>query len=174
MPTISGTSVVGKTLTAKAGSWAPAPVRLAYQWYRGKTAIRGATHSGYALVAADAGKRISVHVTGSRLGWTTVTKVAAATKPVLRALTATPTPAVRGVVEVGHTLTARVGTWRPAGVRRSVQWLRGGKPIKGATHLTYRISKADAGKRITVRVTGTKTGYAPVVRTSTATHAVKR
>ena len=31
-PTITGTASVGATLTATPGTWAPAPVALAYQW----------------------------------------------------------------------------------------------------------------------------------------------
>jgi hypothetical protein len=42
------------------------------------------------------------------------------------------------------------------------QWLRAGKPIRGATKRRYRIERADRGRRIRYRVTAT--GVGTVVR----------
>ena len=52
------------------------------------------------------------------------------------------------------------------------QWLRNGVAISGATGSTYKLTATDKGKRITVRVTGTKTGYTTLVKTSAATAAI--
>jgi len=68
---------------------------------------------------------------------------------------------ITGVKKVGHTLTARAGTWRPAGVKLSYRWYVGSKAIAGANHRTLKIRAAWAGKRLTVRVTGRKSGAAP-------------
>ncbi len=84
-----------------------------------------------------------------------------------------PTPKVTGKAKVGKTLRAEAGTWQPAPVTLTYQWLRNGKPIKGATAARYKLVKADAGRKIRVRVTGAKPGYAPVVATS-AVNKVKR
>lgn len=73
---------------------------------------------------------------------------------------------ISGSATVGSTLTAAPGTWSPAGVAFAYQWLRGGAPIAGATARTYRLVAADAGATVSVRVTGTKAGYAPTARTS--------
>ena len=54
---------------------------------------------------------------------------------------------------VGATLTAKVGTWTPASATTSVQWLRNGTAISGATGTTYTLTAADAGKRVAARVT---------------------
>lgn len=55
-PSISGTAVVGQTLTVTAGGWSGSPTpTLSYQWYRGATPISGATSTTYTLVQADAG-----------------------------------------------------------------------------------------------------------------------
>ena len=43
VPTITGTRKVGSNLSAVPGAWGPAPVTLAYRWYRSGTAISGAT-----------------------------------------------------------------------------------------------------------------------------------
>jgi len=44
-------------------------------------------------------------------------------------------------------------------VKYTYQWYRSGKPIKGATKATYRLTKSDAAKRVHVVVTGTKPGH---------------
>lgn len=81
-PTISGTAKVGKKLKAKAGAWGPTGVRLTYQWKRDGARIGGATASSYTLVAADRGKRITVMVTGSLAGHSTVGRTSAKTAKV--------------------------------------------------------------------------------------------
>ncbi|WP_298131783.1 hypothetical protein [Micropruina sp.] len=81
-PKISGTVKVGKKLTAKPGAWTPSDTALSYQWYRGSSPIKGATKSTYKLVKADKKKQISVKVTGTKAGYTTLTTTSAKTKKV--------------------------------------------------------------------------------------------
>jgi len=71
-PTVTGTPKVGKQLTAKPGVWT-AGSTLSYQWYRGATAIVGATNPSYLLVAADKKKKITVRVTGTLADYATIT-----------------------------------------------------------------------------------------------------
>lgn len=55
-PTVTGTAVVGQTLSTTDGTWTgTTPITYSYQWYRGASAISGATSSTYTLVQADAG-----------------------------------------------------------------------------------------------------------------------
>ncbi|KQR91674.1 MAG: S8 family serine peptidase [Microbacterium ginsengisoli] len=68
---------------------------------------------------------------------------------------ATAPPTVTGTPKVGSTLTATGGTWNPADVTLAYQWLRDGSPIDGATGTTYKVTKADAGTTLSVRVTAT-------------------
>lgn len=65
LPTISGTTELGQTLTATTGTWSNSPTSYAYQWYRGGVTIGGATSSTYVLQAADAGTTITVTVTAT-------------------------------------------------------------------------------------------------------------
>ena len=44
--------------------------------------------------------------------------------------------------------------------------------IIGATAATYVLTSSDVGKTITVRVTGSKTGYTTAAKTSAATKVV--
>jgi hypothetical protein len=78
-PKITGTLRVGQKLTAIVGSWTPSPVSLSYQWKRGGAAISGATGKSYTLRAADAGRTITVAVTGKKSNYAAVTKVSAKT-----------------------------------------------------------------------------------------------
>lgn len=70
-PSITGTPRVGRSLYAKVGVWTPIPGSYAYQWYRGSTAITGATARTYTLTRADAGSRVRVKVTARRTGYAT-------------------------------------------------------------------------------------------------------
>jgi putative cell wall-binding protein len=81
-PTIAGAPAVATTLTASAGAWGPGEVTLAYQWSAGGSAIPGATGTTYMPNQADVGKPLSVTVTGSRSGYTTVSRTSPATAPV--------------------------------------------------------------------------------------------
>ena len=83
-PTISGDAVVGQTLTAVVPEWTPAP-SFSYQWLRNGSTIRGATESSYTLTSADAGRQISVRVTGSRVSYLPVTVTSSRTNKVLSA-----------------------------------------------------------------------------------------
>jgi alpha-tubulin suppressor-like RCC1 family protein len=79
----------------------------------------------------------------------------------------TGTPTVTGTVKVGRTLTAHVGSWEVSATRYSYQWLRNGAAIHAATKATYKLVRADKRKKISVRVTGARTGFT----TGTATSA---
>ena len=180
-PKISGTPAVGDKLTAAAPGWNPAPSSLGYQWYANGKAISGATASTYTLTAAQDGSAITVTATGgltapegsSGAPVTHTSSRSAATAAVkLGSLTA-PTPTITGSVKVGSGLTARPGAWT-SGTSLHDQWYANGKAITGATHTTLGLSAAYYGKVIAVRVTGSKSGYATVARTSRATGKVGR
>ncbi len=170
-PTVSGTGVVGSTLTAKPGTWSLAGVALTYQWLRDGAVISGATATTYKVATADVGKKVSVRVTAKKAAYSTGTATSA-TVVGLRALTATPTPKISGTAKVAVKLTAVPGTWSPATVTLRYQWLRDGVAISGATASTYTPTASDGGHRLSVRVTGSRTGYGSVVRTSASTAAV--
>ncbi|KQO97561.1 excalibur calcium-binding domain-containing protein [Leifsonia sp. Leaf264] len=165
IPTVSGTGLVGQVLTGRAGSWAPAGIAFSYQWKRNGVAIPQATALTYKLTPGDGGTSVTFVVTGSKGGYTPVTKTSAASS-IQRLLTATPTPSVTGTKRVGQTLTGQPGTWAPTGVALTYQWKRNGIAIAGATASSYKLVAADASTSVTLAVTGSKIGYAPVTRMS--------
>lgn len=169
-PKISGTLAVGKTLTADPGTWKPAPVKVKYQWYRGKSKISGATSQTYKLKAADEGKTIKVAVKGP--AYEPVIKTSAATKAVKAGTLTKATPTISGTPKVGKKLTAKPGIWGPGTVSKKYQWYRGSTKITGATKSTYTLTRYDKGKTIKVKVTGSKSGYITASKTSKPTAKV--
>ncbi|MDR1293526.1 MAG: glycoside hydrolase family 3 C-terminal domain-containing protein [Bifidobacteriaceae bacterium] len=83
------------------------------------------------------------------------------------------TPKIKGTVKVGKKLTAVNGTWT-SGTTFTYRWYANGKAIKGATKGTLKLTKSLVGKKITVRVTGWKSGYTMDSAVSKATKTVKR
>jgi Carbohydrate esterase, sialic acid-specific acetylesterase len=174
VPVVSGTRKVGSILVAVPGAWRPAPVSLAYQWYRSGTAISGATGAAYTLVSADAGRSITVKVTGSKTGYPTLSKTSAATTTIAKGTLSAPVPTISGTRKVGYTLTAVPGSWGPAPVTLSYRWYRSGTAISDAYGATYKIRSGDAGRSITVKVTGSKTGYNTTSKTSAGTASIAK
>lgn len=73
------------------------------------------------------------------------------TLPLAPALSAIPT--ISGSAKVGAVLTANPGTWAPKPTGFTYQWLRNGAAISGAKAKTYRVTSADVGKSLSVRIT---------------------
>jgi hypothetical protein len=165
-PTVAGAARVGSRLSAHAGVWAPGGITLAYRWLRNGHAISGATRTTYTLQRADAGARISVRVTGTKLAYNAASRTSRAVhvSPVITA----PRPTVTGTARKAATLTAHAGRWAPAPVSVAYRWLRDGVAIAGATGSHHVVTGKDLGHRISVAVTGTKRGYAAARRTSAA------
>jgi hypothetical protein len=168
-PTISGTTQVGATLTAKSTA-TPASATLSYQWMSDGTDV-GSNQATYVPVASDHDNTITVTVTGSASGYDPSNpSTSGATKTVVHGTLTTHKPVIWGSRNVGQTLTATTEAWGPAGVALTYQWLRNGKKIAAnATGSTYTQVAADHDTDIDVTVTGTLDGYVTASATSTKT-----
>jgi hypothetical protein len=179
-PAVSGTVRVGLTVTARPGTWLAGFVPVTsftYQWLRNGVAIPKATRSTYTVARKDRRSRISVRVTGSYTGFGSAV-VTSATHSVAAGRLVSARPTITGTARVGHRVTARPGTWRAGGVKLTgghlrYQWYADGRRISGAKHATFVVGRKDKGKRLTVEVRGSTTGYATVVRSSKHTPAVR-
>ncbi|MBG6216771.1 uncharacterized protein with LGFP repeats [Arthrobacter sp. CAN_A6] len=171
VPTISGSPTMDATLTANAGSWGPAPLTLTYQWMRGDFVIAGAIGKTYRLTADDVTEFVWVKVTGSKSGYLTAVRDSDG-KRVVPGTIGSMTPSISGSAATGSVLTAVPGAWTPAPIPLEYQWYRSGEAVAGATGSTYTLTSADAGGTMTLNVTGTRAGYAPANRFSSATPAV--
>jgi hypothetical protein len=172
VPTISGTTTVGRTVTAHAGTWSPSTDSLTYQWFRGSAPIDGATSSTYDLQTDDGYRTVSVVVTAVKAGYVTATKNSVATATILNVFAEQPTPTISGITAVGQTLTADAGAWPPAVDSYTYQWLRDDNAIEGATSSTYDLQPAELGSVISVTVTAVATFFESASQTSTGTVAV--
>jgi hypothetical protein len=164
--TISGTTRDGSVLTAGDGGWRGVPPpSIARQWMRcdaageGCASITGATGKTYTLRSADVDATIRVAVTatnphGSARSVSSQTAVVTAAPPVNTSI-----PTISGTTTAGETLTASRGQWSGTQpLSYSYQWDRCGETqvycdtIARATSATYRLTAADVGKRVRVRV----------------------
>ena len=169
-PTISGSLVVGGTLTADPSEIADQnglPGAFSYQWHHGAgdTPIAGATGSTYLLTESDKGKPIRVEVSfvdsdGNQetLSSDLTEEVAAVDHP------ATGAVAVEGVLETGKTLRADTTAIAdqnglPPASSFRYQWLRGigadETEINGAIESNYNLVSEDAGHHMKVVVSFT-------------------
>jgi hypothetical protein len=169
-PTISGTPRVGAPLQVATGTWMTG-VTLSYQWSVDGSPVAGATGKTYVPAPADLGRTVAVAVTGIRLGYPDVTRTSADTAAVGRGVLRTSKPTILGQRTVGKKLTAVAGIWT-RGTKLTYTWYANRKPIKHATAKRLALTKAQKGKRISVKVTGKRPGYATASRTSAKTAKV--
>ena len=163
--TVTGAPAVGKTLMVSAAGWVPTPSLLTFQWFRNGSPITMPSYTGSRkITAADAGQELTVIATPTLSGFQSTTSSAVVS--VQSMLTATPVPVISGTSRVGFKLTAKAGTWSPAPVALSYQWTRDGKAISRATSSTYTLTRYDRDHSIRVVVTGSKSGYTSIAKTS--------
>lgn len=171
-PAITWSSLTaGSTLGSTTGSWGPVAPAFTYQWKRNGSAISGATKSNYKITTADRGKKITVTVTASASNYVSVARTSAELA-IPKVFSKAPAPTITGTAKAGKTLTAHAGTWSPKATL-TYRWYRNGTAIKSATKSTYKLVSADKGKKITVKVTGKKSGYVTVTKASAAKKIAK-
>lgn len=167
-PTIAGTPRVGVRLTAHVGTW-DAAATLSRQWLVGGVTV--ATGTSFVPRPADLGKRVTFRVVATKDGAEVSRQ--ASTGTVAAGRLSGAVPRIAGTAKIGRTLKATVGTWT-SGAKLSYAWFANGKKIAKASRKSLKLTKALKGKRIVIKVTGQKTGYATLVRSSKATAKVRR
>jgi subtilisin family serine protease len=80
---------------------------------------------------------------------------------------------VTGSLTVGSTLRAQTGTWNTDGITFTYQWRRDGRSVD-ATGPTYTTTSKDVGHKLTVTVTGSKTGFKSTSVTSAPTGTITK
>ena len=189
-PIISGTTEVGKTLTADTSDIADADglsgATFTYQWIANDgsadTDIQDATDSTYTLVADDEGKTVKVRVSFTDNAGNVETLTSTATNSVAARpnSAATGAPTINGTVQVGETLTADTSGIGDAdglnNVSYSYQWVANDgtadTDITDAADSTYTLVAADEGKTVKVQVSFTDDAGNEETLTSAATDAV--
>lgn len=178
-PFISGSALVGSSLTGSAGLWSGSPTAYTYTWQRcdelGQNcqpiAVKklAQTSTTYNIQRADYGKTIGLQVVawyGSTASAPVAARVteAVAGKPIDNAI-----PSITGPPEVGLALTGSVGGWSPSSsaiTSYSYSWLRCDdaglncmKQKSGTTmstdSLSYALTPADDKHTIVLQVSAT-------------------
>jgi hypothetical protein len=168
IPSITGSALVGKELTGDRGDWTGAGITYAYRWLRcdknvaNCQPINGATSTKYTLVSTDLGTTLRFEVTATNTDGKTV----ANSNPTAEVSNGTGVPAntspptIAGAATVGTTLTSTTGAWigdNP--ITYQYQWQRcdkngnACKNIGGATKDTYKLTDAESGSTIRLKVT---------------------
>jgi hypothetical protein len=191
LPTITGTTTEGQTLSASKGTWTGSPTSYTYQWQDCNTLgencanASGATTASYTLSANDVGHTIRVIVAASNeAGSTPATSAASATvsaippPPPPPAPTNTALPTITGTTTEGQTLSASKGTWSGSPTSYTYQWQdcntlgASCSNTNGATTTSYKLSASDVGHTIRVVVTATNEGGStPATSAASATVA---
>lgn len=171
-PSISGRPAVDAVLTASPGGWSRPDVVASYQWLVDGKPVEGATSRTFAPRVADTGKQVGLRVTVRRAGYVDATRAAASTTPVtVNRFTRTAAPTITGTPRVAQRLTASVTAWSPTATL-TYQWFVDGRAVSGADRAYFYPRSGDRGKPITVKVTGSRAGYAAVTSTSARSAAV--
>ncbi|WP_134740959.1 DUF3152 domain-containing protein [Nocardioides sp. 503] len=172
-PTVSGEAVVGRVVRASPGTWSPAEVTVTYRWLRGDRPIPGATSPAYRVVPDDLGSPLAVRATATDADGHSAVATSAPTGPVARGvLVSRRPPAVTGTRRYGRTVAATTGRWSVPPRVATYQWLRGARPIPGATKRRHTFAPQDVGRRVRVRVTVRAHGYEPATAVSARTGTV--
>ena len=190
-PAITGTPLLGATLTASSGSWSgDAPITFAYQWRRCNEAgascsdVPGATGATRVITSDDVGSTLRVQVTATNGAGSSVVqsdatgKVTSSSGPVN-----TKEPTVSGTLVQGQTLTGTTGSWSgTTPIAYAYQWVRCGSDggaadgsnctfLSGATGATYVLTKDDVGHRMRLRVSASNSAGQQTIA-SNATGAI--
>lgn len=167
LPAISGAATVGSTLTASNGAWGgTAPITYTRSWSRCNSsgaacaAIGGATAQTYTVVSADVDHRLRATVTATNAAGSGQAISGATAVVVVGAPVNTVNPVVTGTAKDGQTLSGTAGTWTGGSpITYTFQWWRcdtngaNCSTIANATTATYKLTTADVGHAVRIRVT---------------------
>jgi hypothetical protein len=186
VPVVSGSALVGQTLSTTNGSWTNSPTAFAYVWQRCDGAgancgpIAGATAATYVLAAADVGATVRVLVTASNAAGPGAPAASA-----VSALVANPPvpvntalPVVSGPPNLGQSLSTTNGTWTNSPTAFAFEWQRcdsagaNCSPISGASNPTYTTVGADVGGTLRAAVTASNAGGPGLAAVSAATPVI--
>lgn len=148
LPVISGSPIVGDTLTATDGTWTGSPTSFAFLWSGTGSPL---TNSTYIPVSGDVGNNVTVRVTATNgTGSTPATSAAVGpvtTSPPVNSVA----PVISGTHQVGSTLTVSDGTWSGSPTF-TFSWNGAGSPL---TNSTYVPVTGDVGNNLIATVTAT-------------------
>ncbi len=168
--TVTGTTQVGKTLTAGI-TGIPSDGTVAYQWNENGVAV----HAGptYLIPGSAAGQKLSVTATVTESGQSVSVTGGQTAAIASGTFTSIKAPSISGTVRAGSRVVASPGTWSVTGPTFTYQWLDNGRLIGGATGASYVIPASLAGVKLSVTVTAHERGYNNAAKASAASTVAK-
>jgi hypothetical protein len=167
----TGTLQDTETLSIAPGTWTPATATFTYQWLRcpsGATALGGCATVGsgptYTLSGNDVGHAMTVRVTATAVGVSTVATSAFTSDVAGRALTLIGVPTIQGTVQVAQTIRALPAVWTVPTRTEKYQWQRCDADgtncvdIPGAGGQDYKVTVADKSHALAVHEIATSPG----------------
>ncbi|GAA2088142.1 DUF732 domain-containing protein [Aeromicrobium tamlense] len=176
--------------------WHPGGVELRFRWYRywiessncndgllyHWIPIQDADRQSFAPTLDEKGRCLMAVVTGKKDGYRSETFPSPAsaqwtpTLPIQDGVfTNNAVPTItkpRNDIQVNDTLSASTGSFSPRPDSFSYQWWADNQPISGETGETFRVTAAQAGKVIRVRVTARRLNFDPMTIESAPTVTV--
>lgn len=170
--TVGGVAKVGQTLTAVSDVvTAPEATSVTGRWFRGQTAITGATGTTYTLTNDDVSAKLTYRQTHTRADYDTRVITADPTVTITGGDITLAVPTVSGDPVVGEVLTATPGAATPSTATVTLTWNVGGVST-GVTGTTYAVAPADLGKKVSVTAAATQTDYDTTYKTSDDTATI--
>ena len=175
---LGGTGAVGSALTADFTVEPAEGQEVEVRWTRDGERIPDATGTTYVVTDADRGHQVAALVIVRRPGFHErsfpIGSITATAEP---RLITDGTLRVSGVARVGGVLQATVPKIRTASgatatIATRVTWLRDGVPMAVGTR--YVVKAADAGHRISARLTASSAGFPSLTSTSAPTAVVAK
>ncbi|MBO1900675.1 M23 family metallopeptidase [Leucobacter weissii] len=167
-PVVSGVIRVGQVLTAQFE--ARPGYEPTFRWLRNGERRKDAAsmREAYTIRSADLLSELRVEVTQTSSSGAKIVGTSAPTPLVSQGILPKLSPRISGLMKVGERLT--VTTAKPSlNTALKINWLRDGKIVSSRTGTSYLLTPSDLGKRISVRVSQSKSAYAPGVETSART-----
>jgi len=154
--TITGSPVVGQTLSVSATGFVPSTDDVVFAWYVDGDPV--GTGSTLALTAAMVGYEVTATATASLAGFTSRT-VTSDPETVVEGTFTGGTATITGSPVVGGTLTVSASGFDPVPGDVVFQWYADGVAITGATEATLDLTYGMVGDVITVTATASLAGF---------------